>query len=432
LALSCTLRFCIQLFTLHLSELQAILDLLDLHHAETSLLRVSTIIETFLEATRSYLPQDDKRLGDINAIYNNVGGRLLTISIEQGNPAEARRLCQILAKHDLEVASQLVDPLSLSDTSKRMRSTFDMLKLPPVVQQAFNIFTTDELCPPLHIALNYRCSTNQPQVIPDQSLQATDHLLRNAVHLAAATSQTEFLRGIRLTPELLEARDIFGNTPLMVAAYHGDYNSFQILWDMGMGHEHHEHRDSQSRSIMAIACFGGSREIVEFLILRDVSPYDRDVIDGHGALYLAAARNHFELCKVLLEYNGKPGEFTLLEKNEAVRVAKENRHTEILHLLLGSATHAANPTQFPLNATRPGHSSEIEPRQAPSFPEHPGSPQPQCPPWPTTGSTAVPTPGYTWDDEEFENLIQDRWRGHGESSINLPEPSNWDGSTLNI
>lgn len=415
-----------------MSGLQAILGPLDLHRAENSLLRVARTIETFLEATRSYITPDDKRLGDINAIYHAVSGRLLKISIEQGDHAEAGRLRQVLAKHDPEVASQLVDLLSLGDTSKRMRSTFDMLKLPPVVRQAFGIPTTDELYPPLHIALDYRIalSTNQLQAIPDQSLLATDSLGRNAVHIAAATSQTEFLRGIRLrlTDELLKAQDIFGNTPLMVAAYHGDYNSFQILWGMGVGHEI---RDFQSRSVMAIACFGGSREIVEFLILRNVSPYDRGVYDGHGALYVAAARNHFELCKILLEYNRTPGEFTQREKSEAIRVAKENHHTKILLLLHGVTTHAANLIQYPPDSTQPGHPPEIEPGQASFVPGHPDGLQPQCPPWPTVTSTVVPTPSPTWN-EGFDNLMQDEWGGHGEFNSNPPGPSGWDGSTFNI
>jgi hypothetical protein len=411
-----------------LSKLQEILGPLDLYRAENSLLRVSRTIETFLEATRSYITQDDKRLGDINAIYHDVSGRLLKISIEQGDHAEAGRLRQILAKHDPEVASQLVDLLSLSDTSKRMRSTFDMLKLPPVVRQAFDIFTTDELCPPLHIALNYRIvlSTNQLQAIPDQFLQATDLLLRNAVHIAAATSQAEFLHGIRrrLTEQLLKARDIFGNTPLMVAAYHGDYNSFQILWDTDVGHEI---RDFQSRSIMAIACFGGSREIVEFLMLRNVSPYDRGVYYGHGALCMAAARNHFELCKILLEHNRTPGEFTQLEKNEAIRVAEENHHTEILLLLHRSTTHAANLFQYSPGSTQPDHSSEIEPRQASSVPGHLDGLQRQCPQWPTVSPTVVPTSGHMWDGE-FGNLMQDEL---GEFISDLPELPDWDGPTLN-
>jgi Ankyrin repeats (3 copies) len=414
-----------------LSELQAILGPLDLHHAENSLLRVSKTIETFLEATRSYITQDDERLGEINAIYHDVSGRLLKISIEQGDPAEAGRLRQILAKHDPEVASQLVDLLSLSDISKRMRSTFDMLELPPMVQRAFDIFTADELCPPLHIALNYRImlSTNQLQAIPNQSLQATDLLRRNAVHIAAATSQTEFLRGIRLrlTDELLEARDTFGNTPLMVAAYHGDCDSFQILWGTGVGHEI---RDLRSRSIMAIACFGGSREIVEFLMLQNISPYDHSVYDGHGALYVAAARNHLELCKILLEYNQTRGEFTQLEKNEAIRVAEESHHTEILRLLHRFTTHAANFFQYLPDSTQPGHSSEIEQGQASSIPEHLGGLQPQCLPWSTVSPTVVPTPGRIWNGR-FDNPIQDEWGGHGEFNGNLPGLSDLDGPTFN-
>jgi ankyrin repeat protein len=414
-----------------LSKLQAILGPLDLHRAENSLLRVSRTIETFLEATRSYIKQDDKRLDDINTIYHNVSGRLLKISIERGDHAEAGRLRRILAKHDPEVASQLADLLSLSHTSKRMRSTFDMLKLPPVVRQAFNIFTTDELCPPLHIALNYRIvlSTNQLQAMPDQCLQATDLLLRNAVHIAAATSQAEFLRGIRLrlAEQLLTARDIFGNTPLMVAAYHGDYNSFQILWDTGVGHEI---RDFQSRSIMAIACFGGSREIIEFLMLRNVSPYDRGVYDGRGALYVAAARNHLDLCKILLEYNRTPGEFTQLEKNEAIRVAEENNRTEILLLLHRFTTHTANLFQYSPDSTQPGHSSEVGLRQAPSVPENLDSLQPQCPPLSTVSPTVVPTPDHIWNGG-FGNLMQGEWGGQEEFDSDLPELPDWNGSAFN-
>jgi hypothetical protein len=335
-------------------------------------------------------------------------GRLLKISVEQGDHAEAGRLRQILAKHDLDVALQLADMLSLSDTSKRMRSTFDMLGLPPVVQRTFGSLIIGELCPPLHIALNYpvALSANQLQAIPDQSLQAIDPLHRNAVHVAAAASQTEFLCGIRfrLTVELLEARDIFGNTPLMVAAYHGDFSSFKILWAMGVGHDS---RDSQSRSIMAVACFGGSREIVEFLMLENVSPYDPNVYDGHGALYVAAARNHLEICKILLEYNRIPGEFTQREKDEAIQAAEENRHIEILRLLQRFTAQAANLIQYSPNSTQPGHSSETGRRQASSVPKQPDGLQPQCSPLPTD-STVVPTPDHTWDSE-FDNLMQDGW-----------------------
>ena len=65
--------------------------------------------------------------------------------------------------------------------------------------------------------------------MPLQNLRVKNPLNWNAVHVAAASSHTEFLRGVSLTRELLEDRDIFGNTPLIVAVYHSDYNSFQIL-----------------------------------------------------------------------------------------------------------------------------------------------------------------------------------------------------------
>lgn len=407
-AFSCTLDRIIQSFTLHLYQLYEKLDQIDLVHAEKSLLRVSRRIEAFFEITRSYTSQDDHKLGDINTVYHNVIRKLLIISDEEQDHAEVGRLRQILAKHDLQVASQLV--LSLNNTSIRMRSTLNMLELPLGVQKVFKVDTTNELYPALHIVLNYRIplSARQLQYISPHNLQAKDHLDRNAVHVAAASSHTEFLRGVRLTPELLGDRDIFGNTPLMVSVYHGDYVSFEILWNIGVGREL---RDAQSRSIMVIACFVGSREIVKFLLLRGISPHDDGMIDSsRGALYVVAARNHVELCKVLLEHNRTQDQLTPHEMNEAVQVARKNQHTEILELLRGSTTHTENTFQRFPDGTQSGQWSER--RQTFPVPGYHGIPQSQCLPPPTVISTSVPAPVYQATNEDLFTLFpQGDWAG---------------------
>jgi Ankyrin repeats (3 copies) len=385
-------------------------------------------IEAFFEVTRSYVSQDDsKLLSGIDTVYQSVIRSLLKISVEDEDHAEAGRLRQILAEPDPKVAKQLAK--SLGDTAMRMRSTLDMLELPSEVQKVFKIGRATELYPPLHIALNYRIkfSAYELQQVPLESLRAKDPLLRNAVHVAAASSHTEFLRGVCLTPELLKDRDIFNNTPLMVAAYHGDYNSFRILWDTGVGHDL---RDAYSRSIMFIACFVGSREIVEFLLLRGISQHDRGTFGNHHALYVVAARNHSEICKLLLEHDRTQGLFTPSETNEAVKVALENGHTKIFELLHGSTTHTTNPIQRLPDATQPCQSSEIEQKQTSFLPGYPSNPQTQCPPPPTITSAPVPTPGYSSDTIDTPNFLPGDWGGHTEWSDSLLQPCTWDPSTL--
>jgi hypothetical protein len=98
--------------------------------------------------------------------------------------------------------------------------------------------------------------------------------------------------------------------------------------------------------------------------------------------------------------------------------------------LEGSTTHAANLFQYLPDSTQPDHSSEIEPRQASSVPEHLDGLQRQCPPWPTVSPTVVPTSGHIWDGE-FGNLMQDEWGGRGEFISDLSELPDWDGPTFN-
>ena len=404
-SLCSTLNYAFQEFAQHLSQLYAKLDTLDLRDADRSLVRVLRLIEAFRETAGNHIPQDDDSLKEINNIHHSVTHKLLLIALKEEDHAEAGRLRRILAKHDPRMASSL--SASLSETSKRMRSTFDTLRLPSMVRQAFNISTAIDLYPPLHLALKYRmtaaiCKLGDTEL---ESLWEKDPFKRNAIHVAAAKSNAKFLAKIDLSnqdkAQLLKDQDVFGDTPLMLAAYHGDVNTFQALWDTGVGLDL---RDGRGRSIMVIACFAGSLEIVKFLLGRRVSQHDHNVFSRQGPLYVAAARNKFEICKILLEHNFSGGQFTPLEMKEAVHVATENGNTRIVKLLCGSNTHTSHTTQRSSDATQPVQFSASNGGEISTFQEQSFNPQNQCPVPPPGPYVSIPN--FLLDNSSFPNFPQ--------------------------
>lgn len=392
-----------QEFILYLSQLYAKLDTLDLREADRSLVRVSRLIEAFRETAGNHILEDDDRLKEINNIRHGVTHKLLLIALKEEDHAEAGRLRRILAKHDLRMAASLSD--SLSETSRRMKSTFDMLRLPPVVRQAFNISTATDLYPPLHLGLKYRITATICKLrdTKPELLWKKDLFERNAIHVAAAKSNAKFLAKIDLSNQnkalLLKDQDCFGDTPLMLAAYHGDVNTFQALWDTGVGRDL---RDGCGRSIMVIACFAGSLQIVKFLLGRRVSQHDHNVFGRQGALYVAAARNNFEICKMLLEHNFSGGQFTPLEMKDAVRVAAENGHTRVFKLLCGSNTPTSHTTQRSSDATQKVRFSATNGGQISAVQEQSFNLQNQCPA-PLPGPY-VTIPNFLLDNGNLPNI----------------------------
>lgn len=432
-SLHSTLNCAFQEFALHLSQLHAILDTLDLRDADRSLVRVLRLIEAFRETAGNHIPQDDDSLKKINNIHHGVTHKLFLIALKEEDHAEAGRLRRILAKHDPQMASSL--SASLSETSRRMRSTFEMLGLPSTARQAFNISTATDLYPPLHLALKYRitaaiCKLGDTKL---ESLWKKDPFKRNAIHVAAAKSNAKFLAKIDLSNQekvqLLKDQDVFGDTPLMLAAYHGDVNTFQALWDTGVGLDL---RDGCGRSIMVIACFAGSLEIVKFLLGRRVSQHDHNVFRRQGPLYVAAARNNFEICKMLLEHNFSGGQFTPLEMEDAIHVAAESGNTRIVKLLCGSNTHTSRTTQHSFDATQPVQFSGLNGGRISTFQEQSLNSQNQCPA-PLPGPY-VSIPNFLLGNSNLSNFpqaVSEATVGpDGGSPMHYDEGPYWDPSIL--
>ena len=130
---------------------------------------------------------------------------------------------------------------------------------------------------------------------------------------------------------------------------------------------------------MVIACFAGSFEIVKFLLGRGVSRHDHNGFRRQGPLYVAAARNKFEICKMLLEHNFSGGQFTHLEMEDAVHVALENGNTKIFELLSGSNTHASHTIQRSSDAMQPVQFSAPNGGQTSTVQGQSFNSQTQCP-----------------------------------------------------
>ncbi|KAK5939120.1 hypothetical protein PMZ80_008423 [Knufia obscura] len=163
----------------------------------------------------------------------------------------------------------------------------------------------------------------------------TDIIGRNVLHCAAEVKDVEYLRwALQHLPQrdksILERRDNFGLTPLMIAAYVGCLDTFKLLVKGGADLKA---QDPSWRSILCLASMAGNESIVTFILSQGVKV--QDCIEYCSPLHDAVAAGRAEaVVRTLLDNKAEPRD----ERNEhgnlcASQIAAKNGHTHLAKIL---------------------------------------------------------------------------------------------------
>ena len=156
-----------------------------------------------------------------------------------------------------------------------------------------------------------------------QALANKDIMGRTIVHVMVCNNELTLLKDvIERMPPLLEVRDCFHRTPLLLSAMIGNTIAFDSLLQLGADPRC---RDLTMRSVLNYLCQSGNIPQVKAVLDKDVLVNDNS-ISGRTPLYDAAANNRYTICRMLLDAGGQV-------EPAAREVARTKEFTDIVSLL---------------------------------------------------------------------------------------------------
>ena len=158
---------------------------------------------------------------------------------------------------------------------------------------------------------------------------------RNLLHLAAEMSDVSYLEWAlrkqrQLSESMLETRDTFGLTPLMIASYVGCLETFKILAEFGANLKA---QDLRGKSILCLASMAGHEPIVSYVLSKGVKI--NDCIEFCSPIHDAAAAGRSEaVIQTLLAHKAEPRDERGEHENRcASQVAIHHGHKEVAAVL---------------------------------------------------------------------------------------------------
>lgn len=254
----------------------------------------------------------DNDLSRLKNMRISVLGRLCQIYKDMGHNSEANQYERQLA--DLSDPPLSHEASTFIEISKSMLETFRTMDFPHKYSKHLPSAETN-LFPATHCAIlsRRRFAGHFLQEWPDSNSKGRDILGRQALHLAAETSDFELLNIVlRQEPSLLHSRDIYDMTPICVAAHVGNYDFFLQLVDSGA---QTFVKDISGRCLLCIAAGAGHTRIVEFLFEEGAQSDNRHLGHDYGsntqqlvclALHSAAAAGHSAVVDIVLSHGGWP------------------------------------------------------------------------------------------------------------------------------
>lgn len=222
---------------------------------------------------------------------------------------------------------------SLQRTSKMAQAVLDDLELDQDIRAKLR-FSELASFPAIHRAIRAG-HVKSAQILSNMpaALRESDLIGRTALHIAAETGQVKSL-GIQFTTDAINDRDAFQCTPLFLAAYNGNFDSFAHLVERGA--------DTKARtiggcSVLAAACSAGHLEIVQYLLQKGIDP-NNNTPGVSSPFFEAAIHGHSEICKSLLD----KGAFTDCFTNPHFSVrgtATDNASKEISEMILNATSN---------------------------------------------------------------------------------------------
>lgn len=129
-------------------------------------------------------------------------------------------------------------------------------------------------------------------------------------------------------PDLLNANDNRGSTPLILAAYYDQQDIVSLLLNQGAKIDD---KDASGNSALMGACFKGYTEVVKQLIAKGANINERNAMGATSLIY-AATFNRLEIAKVLL-HHGADATVKDGRGNTAIDHAKLQGAPELIDLL---------------------------------------------------------------------------------------------------
>lgn len=272
-------------------------------------------------------------VSSFDRIVRSLRDELSALYRARKDHSEVNRLHSLLG-HQAYLADYTFEMMStLSDgICEALKLTFDDIE--DADRRILDPSGTLRICA-AHLAI----LTGRRRSIIDPSLctlgEDIDVLGRNVLHLAAEVSDIEYLRWalqrIRNCEKIiLERRDTFGLTPLMVAAYIGCLDTFKLFVKAGADLKAQE---PTGKSILCLASMAGHEPIVTFILSQGVKI--QDGIEFCSPIHDAAAAGRSEaVIRTLLENKAEPRD----ERNEhsnlsASKVAAKYGHTHLAKVL---------------------------------------------------------------------------------------------------
>jgi len=302
---------------------------LDGHEQKYNLCRLLGKIDWFTKARSAFQFDDDTgdNHGNLKHLESSIL-RSLIKSYDHTDRPEADHLRRRLAVISSPDSAEEV--AAFRRMSETIPTIFHNLEL-----ASFNRNILSDKCsisfPAAHLAVmsQRRAAAQIMYQDPAYPVGQTDILKRNALHLAAQTSDIEMANTvIAKDPALLHSRDIYSLTPLCIAAYVGDPQFFHTLVRHGA---RLDDRDDSGRTIMCIASGAGHYEIVKYLLDSGQDPND-DILEKMSALNAAAAGGHEKIARLLLDRGAKASWRS--RGRLASQEAWDNQHIPLYHLLL--------------------------------------------------------------------------------------------------
>lgn len=240
--------------------------------------------------------------GSQTKLRSTIIRRLFNIYLARNDIPEAeywlRRLDKLPndSKHEAPSLTARRLAYSLQRTSKMAQAILDDLELDQDIRAKLR-FSKSASFPAIHRAIRAG-HVKSAQILSNvpAALRESDLIGRTALHIAAETGQVKSL-GVQFAHGAINDRDAFQCTPLFLAAYNGNFESFAHLVERGADTKA---RTSGGRSVLAAACSAGHLEIVQCLLQKGIDPNDNPPL-ASSPLFEAASHGHSEICKNLLE-----------------------------------------------------------------------------------------------------------------------------------
>ena len=155
---------------------------------------------------------------------------------------------------------------------------------------------------------------------------------KTALHAAARNSSVDIIRYlVEKDSSLLETVDVWGRTPLINAATHGQYRGADALIDLGA---EREHKTNRNESALWLASVEGDVEMVDLLRRKGCSVESVGVY-GRTPILAAAAAGHLEVVRYLVDNgaNWRRKSYTVDAENTCLHLALYFGHRPVAQYL---------------------------------------------------------------------------------------------------